>query len=385
MRFLHTGDWHIGRTIRTRSRSTEFEAVLDQVVDVAVDQQVDGVLLAGDIYDQRSASAEADNLLFDTLLRLHDAKIPVVAIPGNHDSAARLEALGKLLRAIDVTIVPRVALPDAGGVVELGSRDGAETAVIACIPFIPERRFTDAADLFADPAALFGSYDEKLGEVLSVMSGAFRDDAVNVVMGHLFIDGAKVAGSEREMTIGRGYAVAPSRLPDHASYIALGHIHKPQQLTSAPSPTYYSGSLMQLDFGEIGQDKCVHVVDAHPRKPARVTAIPIDKGRRLVDLPEATIDDIPKLAEGAGDAYLRVFVRTEGPVPGIADQVRELLPNALDIHLVYERAEGGAPEVSLQSLQPRDQFVSYYRTKHGSDPEEVLMEAFDDLYEEVGS
>src|SRR5436190_17927382 len=141
MRFLHTGDWHVGKPIRGRSRMEEFERALGQVVEIAVDQRVDAVLLAGDLYEHRSAAPDADRLVFETLLRLHSHGITVVAIPGNHDSAPRLEAFAGLLRAVNVDMAARVLPPDQGGVVEVGSRDGNETLLVACVPFVPERRF----------------------------------------------------------------------------------------------------------------------------------------------------------------------------------------------------------------------------------------------------
>src|SRR5262245_2625572 len=113
MRLLHTADWHVGRSIRGRSRSEEFATALDEVVGIAVEEVVDAVLVAGDVYDHRSPAPDADALVFDALVRLHEADIPVVLIPGNHDSALRLEALSRLLRPIGVTVVPRVTPPDA--------------------------------------------------------------------------------------------------------------------------------------------------------------------------------------------------------------------------------------------------------------------------------
>ena len=89
MRFLHTADWHVGRTIRGRSRADEFAAALDEVVAIAVEERVDAVLLAGDVYEHRAPGPEADELVFDAFVRLHEAGIRIVEIPGNHDSAAR--------------------------------------------------------------------------------------------------------------------------------------------------------------------------------------------------------------------------------------------------------------------------------------------------------
>lgn len=383
MRLLHTGDWHVGKTIRGRSRMDEFERVLAAVVAIARDQDVDAVLLAGDIYDQRAATAETDTAVFSTLLELNAAGIPVIAIPGNHDSPARLEAFSRLLARIGVTVVPKVRAPESGGIVELSARDGTHAARIACIPFVPERRFSDATELFSDPDSLIGDYDDKMGQVLAAMGAAFSGDAVNIVMGHMFVDGARVGGGERTVTVGRNYAVSPANIPSDASYVALGHIHRPQQVAGCPSPTYYSGSLIQLDFGERDQDKFVNIIDAQPRKPAKVTAIRLEGGRRLVDLPPATLDEIPALAEGLDDAYLRVTARTDGPVPGIADRIREMLPNVLDVHLDYERNEAAEAAASLRSLQPREQFLAYYEAAHNTAPSDELLAAFDRVYEDA--
>ena len=379
MRLLHTADWHVGKAIRGRSRLAESAAALAEVTGIAVDEGVDAVLVAGDVYDQRAAAPEADAIVFETLVRLSEARIPVVVIPGNHDSALRFEALGKLLAPIGVTVVARVAPPDGGGVVEVPARDASDAALIACIPFVPERRFGDAAALFDATEGWYRSYADGMGELLAAMAGAFRPDRVNVVLGHLFTDGALVGGGERELTIGMAYAVSPGRLPGTAQYVALGHVHKPQAIPAAPSPTRYAGSVLQLDFGERDQTKSVSIVDASPGRPAKVREVELTSGRRLLDL-HGTLDEVAAHAGDVGDAFLRVFVSTDGPVPGIADRIRDDLPNALDVHLVYERANAeGRAGAPVSSLAPRDQFLAYYRSQHGADPDERLLESFDEV------
>jgi exonuclease SbcD len=380
VRFLHTSDWHVGRAIRGRSRNEEFAAALDEVVGIAVDEGVDAVLLAGDVYEHRSAAPEADSIVFDALLRLHDAGIRVVAIPGNHDSAVRLEALGKLLRPIGTEVVPRVAPPDRGGIVEVPSRAGAEVAEVACVPFVPERRFGDAAALFDAGERWYQSYADGMGELLAAMANGFTPGRVSVVLGHLFTDGALVTpgGGERELTIGIAYAISPSRLPGEVSYIALGHVHMPQPVKGSAAPARYAGSLIQLDFGEAGQRKSVAIVEATSGKPARVREVPLSAGRQLMDV-RGTLDEVVDRADELGDAFLRVFVRTDGPVPGIADRVREALPNALDVHLEYERAEQQASAEPVSALHPRDQFVAYFRSQHSAEPSQTLLDAFDEV------
>jgi exonuclease SbcD len=383
MRFLHTGDWHVGRAIRGRARSDEFADALSEVVAIATGEGVDAVLLAGDIYDHRSPAPEADGLVFETLVRLHEARIPVVAIPGNHDSALRLAALAKLLTPIGVAMVPWVVPPDRGSLVEVPSRDGRAAALVACVPFVPERRFGDAAALFDASEAWYSSYAEGMGQLLGAMAAPFREDRVNVLLAHLFTDGAIPGGGEHTITIGIEYAVSPSRLPATAGYIALGHVHRPQAVRGAPSPTRYAGSLLQLDFGEKEQAKSVTIVEADPARPVKAREVPLSAGRQLVDV-EGTLDEIVARGQRLPDAYLRVFVHTDGPVPGIAERIRDALPNAVDVSLKYERGEErqGGPPVS--SLQPRDQFVSYYRRQHGvGDVPANILDAFDEVHEET--
>jgi exonuclease SbcD len=140
---------------------------------------------------------------------------------------------------------------------------------------------------------------------------------------------------------------------------------------------------LQLDFGETEQTKSVTIVEASIGKPAKVREVALSSGKRLVDV-EGTLDQVLARGEQLPDAHLRVFVHTEGPVPGIAERVRDALPNAVDVSLTYERVEAADEGPPLSSLQPRDQFDSYYRNTHGV--EEVpddLMRAFDEVLEDV--
>lgn len=382
MRFLHTADWHVGRSIRGRSRIDEFEAALGQIVDAAVDESVDCVLVAGDLHDQRAVTPDADRLIFDTFIRLHEKGIQVVAIPGNHDSAARLNAFAPLLDRVGTRAVPRMRHPKHGGSVQIGSRDGTETANIACLPFVSPRRFLDGTAEFEDLATGYVNFDEGMGHLLDVFEGAFDLKHVNIVMGHMFVAGAQPSGTEREVSVGADYAISAARLPRTASYVALGHIHKQQKVKGAAADTRYCGSLLQLDFGERGQDKSVLIVDVKAGKPPKVTDIPITAGRKLVEI-NGTIDELAGLAENLGDAYVRVNLKVETPVPGLPDKIRELVPNALDIRLVVPDADKETATASLRTLDPKSQFVSYHSAVHGAGPADELLAAFDRVYEEV--
>jgi exonuclease SbcD len=321
-------------------------------------------------------------LVFEATIRLHEAGISAVFIPGNHDSPQLFRSLAGLVRGVGSILVPQVVPPANGGILRLPSRDGSSEVELACVPFVPERRFGDAAALFDASESWYQSYVEGMGNLLAAIAGGFTPGAASVILGHFFTDGALVTpgGGERELTIGIAYAVPPSRLPGTVSYVALGHVHLPQAVKGSPVPARYAGSLLQLDFGEAGQRKSVAIVDVEPGVPAKVTEIPITSGRPLKDL-RGTFDEVVAQGAEAGDAHLRVFVQTEGPVPGLADRIREELPNALDIHMVYDRDEFQLPETPVSSLRPRDQFIAYFRDVHRADPPEEILAAFDEVYE----
>jgi len=383
VRFLHTSDWHLGRSLpQGRSRRPEFETVLAEVVAICRDERVDCLLIAGDVYDHKFASAEADQLMFETVVQLHRDGTAVVSIPGNHDSPERWRAYSPLLKEISVHTVTELRAPLEGGVVTVASRDGGESAQIACVPFVQERNFGTATLLFEGNERWPQAYAKGMGKLLSAMCAGFRNDSVNILMAHLFVDGAGLGGGEAEVTLGPQCAVRPALIPSKASYVALGHIHKAQTLEHASVPARYAGSLLQLDFGERGQEKSVTLVEASPRRRPDVREIPLRAGRALLQV-DGTLDELKRRTGEFGDAWLRVDVYTDSRIPGIADRVREILPNAIQVRPVYPRARDTAPTQAITSLRPREQFEAYYRAEHRAEPSSASLATFDEVHSAV--
>jgi exonuclease SbcD len=384
MRFLHTADWHIGRTIRGRSRRDEFEAVLAEVIEIARAEDVECLLVAGDIWDQRTATPESDRLVYETLRHCRDHGIQVVLLAGNHDSPKKLEALGHISELIGVYTQPEVRRPNAGGVITIEGRE--HVARIAAVPFITEGQYVGAAELMGLQEQWYGNYADGCAELLRRMCDEFAADTVNILTSHLFVNGAQYAtkdGSEQLLHIGQAYGVAPQALPAQPQYIALGHIHRPQQIAEAAARTAYAGSLLQLDFGEASDRKGVYIVDAVPGRPLNdLRFVPLTKGRRLKEL-RGDLAAVLAQAESAGDAHVRVVLDVAHPEPGLAQRVRDQLPAAVDVRLDYPEVVQ-APSEDIAHLEPREQFVRYYRTQHsGVDPTTELLALFSELYEEV--
>ena len=331
MKFLHTADWHIGKTLKGRDRLDEQYAVVGQIIEHARAQQVDAVLIAGDLYDSAAPTAKAQQLVVRALLALRDTGAKVIAIAGNHDNAATFDAYEPLLDAVDVTLVGRVRPAPEGGVVSFVARSTGERVNVAVLPFLSQRYAVKAAQLVAStPAELSRDYDAMVREVIDALAESFTPDAVNVMMAHLTVVGGSFGGGERQAQSIFEYHVPAAAFPADAHYVALGHLHRRQSLPAA-APVHYSGAPLAIDFGEQDNTNVVCLVEVSPDRPARVTDLPISSGRRLRTI-TGTVDQLLADPDSYGDDFLRLRV-TQPAYAGLREQVLERLPNALEIRI----------------------------------------------------
>jgi len=384
VRLLHTADWHLGRTIRGRSRLPEFEAVLAEVCGIAVDEDVDVFLVAGDIWDTMSPSPEAERLLYGALRRLVEARIDVVLVAGNHDNPKRLAAFGSLVDLLGVHVQDRVKRWDEGGTIRI-ERNG-ETMLIAAVPWVPEGRALKADEILGPEFESYQQYAEVVDGIYRRATKGFQGDAINVFAAHVFIDDARIAlfdGSERRLHIGQTYGVAPAMLPGHAQYVALGHVHEPQEVLGAPNgAATYSGSLLQLDFGERDQQKIVRLVDLEPGRPGIVRAVPLTAGRRLGEV-RGTFEEVVEHGSRLPDLHLRAVVSVPRPEPGLAQRIREALPNCVDVSVTYTDHAEEREEVPLSMLGPQESFTRYHEHRHGTPPAPEVLALFREVLDEA--
>jgi DNA repair protein SbcD/Mre11 len=381
MRILHTADWHIGKSLARRQRLDEAGAALKEVVAIAQGEKVDAVLVCGDIYEHLTPSPEAEALVYETLLALEQQQISVVIIPGNHDSPKRWSAVAPLLQRFSVVVIPEVLRPERGGVVEVKSRDRSTIAQIACLPWVSEQRMISAIDIMGLAEAPNQTYADEMARLIKALCSTLDPKNCTLFAGHLFVSGSKLGGGERSLTVGQIYSVTPQAMPQ-VQYVALGHVHRPQRVQGSAVPARYAGSLLQLDFGETGQKKSVALVDVVPGKPAVVHEIPITAGRQLLDV-SGTMEELAAYQTTKDNAFLRATLRCDGPRPGLADEVRDRLPNAIEVRLEYPRLEENSSP-SLRGMAPREQFARYYAARHSAPAGEAMLSLFDKLLEEAG-
>ena len=273
MRVLHTSDWHVGRMFHGRDLLTDQESVLGGLADLAVDQRVDVVAVAGDLYDRAVPSGEAVAACTRILSRIRQAGAELVIIPGNHDSATRLGAFGEFAAAGGLHLRTRIA--DIGHPVLLADRHGP--VAFYGIPYLepePARHALGAPMAHGHQGVLA----EAMNQVRADLAG--RPGIRSVVLSHAFVTGGQRSESERSIAIG-GVELVSGSVFDGVDYVALGHLHGPQELSGH---LRYSGSPLAYSFSETHHRKSVWLVELDTDGLAEVRRVELPVPRRLATL-----------------------------------------------------------------------------------------------------
>lgn len=369
MKLLHTADWHIGRNFHGASLLEQQASFLDWLVDIAGEEEVDAVLVAGDIYDRALPPAEAVCLAGEGLDRLARDDRQLVAIAGNHDSAQRLGFLAPVLARGGVHL--RTDPLSCDQPVEV------EGTAIYGIPFLEP-------DLVAGVLGVQErSHDAALRAAMDRIRAAharLRPGTACVVMAHAFVAGASSAASERELAVG-GAAQVGAGLFAGANYVALGHLHRPQAIRSGR----YAGAPLAFSFSEVADVKSVTIVelDGPDEVCTRTIACPVPRplARLRGTLDQLLGDPILAANESAWvEASLTDPVR---PMDAMA-RLQRRFPHAVSI--VFEpQGAGAAPESSyarrLSGLSEEQVLAAFVRDVRGTEADgdemSLLREALD--------
>lgn len=383
MKLLHTSDWHVGKTLKGRPRLDEQRAVLAEIVALAQQHEVDAVLIAGDVYESASPTADAQQLVVKTLLQLARAGIEVVAIAGNHDHGPTFEAYRPVMRQVGIRLVGNPRAADHGGAYRFRARATGEEAVVATLPFLSQRYAVRAAQMIMNtPAENVGAYDQLVRDVLGNLTAPFTDQTVNLVMAHLTCIGGSLGGGEREAQSIMEYSVPAAIFPIDAHYVALGHLHRRQSLPAA-APVHYAGAPLAVDFGEQDNTNVVCLIDVAPDRPARVTDLPITAGRRLRTI-TGTVEQLLADPAAYGDDFLRLRV-TQSAYAGLREQVQEKLPNALEVRIdpQFSTAPSRRPKQHQVARTPAQLFADYCADEGVEDPR--VLRLFDELADNLAT
>jgi len=314
---------------------------------------------------------ESMRLGFSGLRRLAD-HAPVVVVAGNHDSQPLFRLFNDILETQDggsrITFIADVKPPEDGGLLEFPG-EGDEVIRLAALPFLHPNALAPA--LRTAPEAWTGRYADGVRTLQDMLARGLKvgfdpQRHIHLYAAHLHVGGAVLARSERVVHVSQDYALDAESLPP-VSYAAFGHIHKPQPLPGLV-PGRYAGSPIQLDYGELGEEKVVVVVEARPGQAAKIDPRPLTGGRPLVRL-EGTVEELTALAPKYQDpSILAATVLADEGLTDPTTMVAELFPNA-DLYAVTARIHGqtvlpaaGGADATERDLDVRALFGEYVAT-----------------------
>jgi len=380
MKILHTADWHVGKVLKNQPRIDEQKVVLRDLVRVANEEDVDLVIVAGDLFETSAPSPAAQGLVMRTLMNLRSEGRHVVVLAGNHDNQNLVNDVYRpVLGALGLHVIGTPKTPDNGGTIALDTRAG-ERAVVAALPFLSHRLAVRAAEvLLHDPSVHNQDYANRVKLIIEMLCAGFTSDSVNLVTTHATLLGGRWGGGERAVQTLLGYEVPPNTFPTSTHYAALGHLHRYQEI-SGPCPIAYSGSPIALDFGEEDNESVALIVHATPDSRASVRPVPLTGGRPLATL-RGTLDEVVAAGEEAGDAFLRVIL-TQKASAGLADLVRDKLPNTLEVQIDEKFRARTESSVTRSRIgrTPMDLFADFLAEKEIEDPRLAAM--FGELLED---
>lgn len=404
MKLLHTSDWHLGKRLEDYSRMEEQQAVLQEICEITEQEQVDAVVVAGDLFDTFNPPTEAVDLFYKTLKRLsNNGRRPVIAIAGNHDSPDRIEAPDPLARECGIifagypnSVVPPFELESGLKVVQTGK--GFLELKLPGIDAPLRLLLTPYANEFRLKTYLCQENSEE--ELRTVLQEKWRELAdkycdnkgVNLLVTHLFVvkKGDELpeesADEKPILHVGGAQAIYTENIPNQIQYTAIGHLHRMHRVDSAPCPVYYSGSPLSYSFAEANQKKYILMIDVEPGKVADVQELELSKGKTLLRKRAEGLDEALQWLNENPDCLVELTMVTD---TFLTAQERKQLSAAHDgivaiipeVKNASEFSGGNKKSIDLTKTM-EELFVDYFRHRKGQEPNEEILKLFTEILAE---
>ena len=407
MKLVHTADWHLGQTFHGQERHAEHRAFLGWLLDTLASQEADALLVAGDIFDVVNPSLRAQELLVDFIVSAHERlpQLDIVLIAGNHDSGNRIELPAPLMRRLRTHALGRVCWLDDGSLdterllVPLSDASGDIRAWCLTLPFLRPAevtgRFTGQLDSAPrDYAAGISRVHEQLIEAAQCQR---QPGQALVAMSHAHLHGAAVSeASERPIVIGGEESISAALFPTEIAYVALGHLHRAQQVGEAR--IRYSGSPLPLDFSEVSYPHQVVAVTLDGEALVDARPIPVPRPVAMYRIGPGPLNDVLVELEALEDdpalpreqwPWLEVRVELTSSAPDLRSQVEAALEGKalrllrLERRLPQLEDEHSAERIDLEQLGPRQLFERTWQKRWGEAPQAEVLTDFNQLLQEV--
>jgi len=404
MRVLHTSDWHLGQRLVNLERTQEHEHFLNWLVQTLAQQQVDVLLMAGDVFDNGAPSNTALKLYYDFLRRAAATCCRHIIITGgNHDAISTLNAPKELLACFNIHVVGGASQDPLDELIELRNEEGLVELVVCAVPFLRDRDVR-----LSVPGESYEEREQRIKQGIAAHYQAFvphiqgykaRQIPV-VATGHLFAAGGTASDSEKEIHVGHLGQIGADQFPQEFDYVALGHLHRPQQVNNTHH-IRYSGSPIPLSFSEVKDKKVVYILDFAAGRLADLHEVEIPCCRKLVRFkgPLEKVKQQLVLFDNSDyplTAWAEVQVELDAPLPDLNQQLDEILEPKRDalqvlIHrapilktAVQSLAQQVRPEADLHALREQEVFLKRCQSAFPESDHTELVATFSELLELMG-
>lgn len=378
MKFVHLGDLHIGKRVNDFLMLNDQEYVLEQIIDIISKEKIDGVLIAGDVYDKQVPSLEAIKLFDDFLTRIANMDVKVFIISGNHDSAERLSFAGRLIEKSGVYIAPMYE----GNVIKHTVKDEYGDIDIYMLSYVKpvyvKKYYPDRE---------IDSYNDALKCAMESID--IDEKKRNIIVAHQFVTGATVCDSE-ELSIG-GLENVDASIFDKFDYVALGHIHGAQKVQR--DTLRYSGTPLKYSFSEINHKKSITIVEIKDKKDNEV-----DIGIELKEL--KPLHDMRKI-KGEYDEitlkenyintdtrdYMHIILTDEDDIPDAIGKLRAIYPNIMKLEYDNARTRSNNKLDIVNRIEektPLDLFKELYELQNNQEVSDEQEKYLRDIFESIG-
>lgn len=386
MKLLHTSDWHLGKKLLRADRLPEQAKFLKWLISLIIEQKVEGLLIAGDIFDTPNPPYEAQKLYFDFLHELSELKIKTFIISGNHDSGALLDASKEILNKLKVHISGQLSMNPLDHVIQL------DQASIVTLPYFRNHELYNLGKTFGLNPEDDQYFVKTLEEFLKRTSESIPSAKKKILLGHHLFGFYSAAGSEAAIALSGLEAIPLSMLENKFDYVAIGHIHKPQMIKKENPIVYYSGSPIPMRFSE-KEKKTVSLINIEANQLVQESiAVPQFRLLKSYEINEEqleqTIQEINQLIPVTDLKNLvEINLKLKNPKNGLIDQIRNNINHEttelLTVAIYFEDDESAQENELLakvkSNLDLKEMFGIFYQHKFNQN--EVPAELVADFHE----
>jgi len=401
MKILHSSDWHLGSSLYGHKRYEEFEAFLIWLTRLIQTEQIDVLLVAGDIFDTSTPSNRALGLYYQFLNMV--TAIPglhIIITAGNHDSPSLINAPQELLKQLHIHVFGSIPEDPENEILVINDDQGQPSLIVCAVPYLRDRdiRLSAPGESIEDKTRkLENGVQEHYRQVVGIAK-ARRDELEGripiVAMGHLFVSGGKTIDGDgvRELYVGNLARIRAENLCDGIDYLALGHLHVPQ-IVSGKDTMRYCGSPIALGFGDAGQQKQVVIVDFGPGTPViRTISVPKFRDIRTLKGDISTVEiEMGALLKLDHPVWIEVIFSGTLSASTVQTQLRELT-DGTNVMIIRTRPLDTGNYVfnpeeeseSLEDLSKMDVFQRCLEAKNiPTEDQQALIDAFSEILHEM--